>query len=252
MEEGTTAVKKPVRTRKTSATAITTQSTDFSNTPAAKTSVGISAIFTQISLKIADSKTEFENLIKQIAETKESWIKEQEERSEEFTKRQEQEAIERKREQETYNYNSALTRKRAEDEFADKKLQWEKELSTRKQELTDQQKELEDLRKIVADFNNQKEQAVKTAENLLQQTLTQQFETEKKLREQEFKSEKEILNLKITSLTAENNRLISELTVLKKNLEESTQQIKEVAIKIIEARNNQTKDQISSENLKNS
>ena len=250
MGETVPTVKKTTRIKKTST--VTPQITESSaNTSPAKISAVISAIFTEISLKIVDIKTEFENLIKQIAETKESWTKEQKDHYEEFAKRREQEDIERKREQETYNYTTALARKRAEDEFADKKLQWEKDLAARKQELADQQKELEDLRKTAADFDNQKDQAVKTAQNLLQQSITQQFEIEKKLREQEFKSEKEILNLKNTSLTAENNRLTSELTALKKSLEESTQQIKEVAIKIIEARNNQTKDQISSENLRN-
>ena len=48
-------------------------------------------------------------------------------------------------------------RKRAEDEFADKKLAWEKDLAQRKQELEDQKKELEDLRKLVVGFEIEKE-----------------------------------------------------------------------------------------------
>ncbi len=241
MEEATPAVKKTSRSRKISTATTVPQVTD-SATAAPKTSSGLSNIFSQISAKIAENKAEFENLIKQIDETKQSWVKEQKEYDEEITRLKEQDEIDRKREQETYDYTTALARKRAEDEFTDKKSQWEKDLAQRKQELAEEQKELEGLRKMAADFDSQKATAIKEAQNLLQQQLTGQFETDKKMREQEFKSEKEILNLKITSLTSDNNRLNGEVTAFKKALEEATQQVKEIAIKVIEARN-QPKDQ---------
>lgn len=45
------------------------------------------------------------------------------------------------------NTQEELERKRDEDEFQDKKLSWEKDLTQRKEELEAQRKELEELRK---------------------------------------------------------------------------------------------------------
>lgn len=75
----------------------------------------------------------------------------------------------------------------------------------------------------------------KEAESILEKILTEKFSNEKVLREQEIKAEKELLNLKITNLTAENARQTKEIESLKNALDEATKQIKEVAVKVIES-----------------
>lgn len=91
---------------------------------------------------------------------------------------------------------------------------------------------------MVRGFESEKEKAVTKA---LQKELTSAFETEKKLREQEFKAEKELLNLKISNLIIENSRQANEIETLKKALDDTTRQIKEVAAKVIESGSPQPK-----------
>lgn len=153
--------------------------------------------------------------------------------------------MERKREQETYQYNITLARKRAEDEFQDKKLAWEKDLAQKKEELENQKRELEELRKLSAGFNEQQEKAVKEAEELLGKQLTEKVNQETVLREQQIKAEKEILGLKIANLETENYRLNKEIEILKRSLEEATRQVKEIAVKVIES-GSQVKNQAPS------
>lgn len=93
------------------------------------------------------------------------------------------------------------------------------------------------MRKIAQNFDQEKEKAVKEACGLLQKQLQNAFAAEKKLREQEIKSEKELLALKITNLTQDNIRQANEIAVLKKSIEEATAQLKDVAVKVIESSN---------------
>lgn len=183
----------------------------------------------------SDLQSEFEVLQKEITQTKESWSMEQKIHSKGIGDRNIQEELDRKRNQETYEYETARKRKQAEDEFTDKKSSWDKELRGQQETLAEEKKELEELRKLVAGFENEKEKAVTFAQEILRKELTSEFETERKLKEQENKSEKDILNLRIVNLTAENNRLNSEVASLKKALEETTRQVKEIAVKVIES-----------------
>lgn len=98
---------------------------------------------------------------------------------------------------------------------------------------------------MAADFDHQKEAAVKEAEVLLEKNLTEEFEAEKKLREQEVKAEKDISGLKISNLESENSRLTKEMETLRRSLDEATRQVKEIAVKVIES--GQPKSQIPSE-----
>lgn len=187
-------------------------------------------------LKIfSDLQSEFELLQKEITQTKDSWSVEQKTHVKETEDRNIQEEVEKKRNKEAYEYETSRKRKIEEDEFADKKANWEKELNGQKEILEKEKTELEQLRKLVVGFENEKDKAISIAQEILQKELVSKFETERKLREQENKSEKDILNIKINNLTAENNRLNTETEVLKKALEEATKQVKEIAVKVIES-----------------
>lgn len=184
---------------------------------------------------VSDLQSEFERLQKEITQTKESWIVEQKTRAKEIGDRNIQEELERKRNKESYEYETARKRKQEEDEFADKKANWEKQLKDQQETLDKEKAELAELRKLVAGFESEKEEAISLAQEILQKELVSKFETEKRLKEQENKSEKDILNLKISNLTTENNKLNAEIAILKKALEEATRQVKDIAVKVIES-----------------
>lgn len=248
MDESVIATpKKTTRSKKTT-TAQTTVAEDVQSTnitPSAQS--GVTADFDELVAKLVKSKIEFDNLQKEIAQIKQDWSRDQKQRELEVLQSNTQEELERKREKETYEYETSLTRKRVEDEFTDKKLAWEKDLAQRKEELEAQRKELEQLRKQVADFEGQKDQAIKEVQEQIEKELTSQFDAESKLKDQEVNSEKEILGLKIANLEGENLRLNKELEILKRSLDEATRQIKEIAVKVIESGSSPTKPQISSQ-----
>ncbi len=253
MEEST-PVKKTARTRKTSPTQATmvqdVQSTNITSAPiksGSAANTGVTQDFDELVAKLVKSKIEFDNLQKEIAQIKQDWSKEQKQHELELVQQRMQEELESKREQETYQYNTTLSRKRAEDEFADRKLSFEKDLAQKKEELENQKRELEGLRKLSTGFDEQKEKAVKEALDTLEKTLTEKVDQEKKLREQEIKAEKDILNLKIGNLETDNTRLNREIEILKRSLEEATRQVKEIAVKVIESGSTQAKPQISSQ-----
>lgn len=234
MSDVATTVKK-TRTRKTAST-VEQALTDASLS--SKALKPMDDAFAKLTATIEVSRGEYETLQKQILEVKETWDKEQRNHKVQIAEINQQEEVERKREKETYDYEASLARKKAEDEFEERKNKWEKELSARKEDIAEEKQELEMLRKQAAGFEAEKEKAIKEACVLLQKQLQETFATEKKLREQEVKSEQELLALKIANLTSENTRLVNEVVMLKKSLEEATRQLKDVAVKVIESSSN--------------
>lgn len=233
-DNSSSSTKKTVR-KKTTATP-TAETADINSSPASSKSINtLLASFCELIAKINQEKTELENLQKEISQTKEIWLKEQKDHGQKVKEQEQQEELQKKREQETYEYETAMKHKREEDDFNQRKAQWEKELKERQEEIQKDKEELEVLRKQASGFESEKEKAVKEVLAISQKTLTDKFEAEKKLSDQEEKSEKEILGLKISSLTAENARQANEIETLKKSLEEATRQVKEIAVKVIES-----------------
>ncbi len=192
-------------------------------------------IFNTLSEEIKKLKDQFDVLEKEIAETRQEWIKEQKVHQQEMEERERQENLGRKHEQELYQYETNLAHKKAEDEFNDKKTKWDKELFERQDELVKDKQELAELRSTVAGFEQQLIKAADGASEAAKKELESRFENEKRLYEQQVKSEKDILNLKLGNLISENNRQTQEIEILKKALEEATRQVKEIAVKVIES-----------------
>lgn len=237
MSDTNTPVTKRTIRRKVATTPVATTE---SVTSIKNIDVSIQA-FSDLISKISDEKEELERLQKEIMEARSTWIKEQKDHELKLLERNQQEEIARKREEETYTYETTLSRKKVEDEFSEKKAKWEKELAERKGEIEKDKQELEALRKQVTGFESEKEKTVKEAVSILQKELTDRFAIDKKLSEQEFRAEKEVLNLKINHLTTENARLNNEMNTLRKALEEATKQVKDIAVKVIESSNTGTK-----------
>lgn len=247
MSESTTSVAKRVVRRKSTVPSVADASVITSSSVQNKNISSIIQSFTDLVDKVLEAKVEFEKFQKEISEIKELWVKEQRNHELTIQERNQQEELTRKRDEETYKYERDLARKKAEDEFAEKKARWEKELAERREEIENDKRELETLRKQVAGFEAEKEKAVREAISLLQKQLMDRFEADKKLRDQEVHAEKEVSNLNISHLTAENARLNEEIITLKKALEEATKQVKDIAVKVIEASNTGVKISSSSE-----
>ncbi len=235
MSVTTSTVKRTTRVKKTASRESEESSAAVS--PSLKTNKALEDGFVSLVTAISSAKDEYIILKRQIEEVKEEWIKEQRLHELQLQERDQQEEIARRRSQELYDYEITLKRRQEEDQFSDKKQKWEKDLQVRKDEIEQEKKELEELRRQVAQFETEKQKAAKEACLQLQKELTDGFSHEKNLAEQDFKREKEILTLRVEMLTNENARQIQEIEALKKALDEATKQLKDVAVKIIESSN---------------
>lgn len=196
----------------------------------------ICGYLSDLSSKVEQAKTELTDSQKRIVEIYEEWNKEQLEHRKRVLARDEELAVARKREEEEYEYQKRMERKKAEDDFNERKASWEKDLQQKKDEIAVEKKELVELRARVASFDSELQKAVKEAQVATAKELEEKYTGERKLREQEVKSEKEILNLRISSLGSENSRQAGEIETLRKALEEATRQVKDIAVKVIEGR----------------
>lgn len=233
MDSLDSTVKKPIRAKKAPSVSLTSATDDLS--VSLKSVKALSSSFDALIDEIAKAKQDFSELLAEVSSTRELWLKEQKQYEKESLDKEQEVERKRKRDEEDYDYQIGLERKKAEDEFAEKRNKWEKELLERKEQLARDQEELEELRHQVLDFPKGQEKAVKEALANLQKELEERRENERRLQEQEEKNEKEILNLKISGLTAENSRLASELALLRKSLDQATQQVKDIAVKVIES-----------------
>lgn len=233
MAEATGGIRR-TRSKKTTAEALapekTAETISLVRTPAVKTDP-----FKELSQVVVQLQEDFNRLEKEMAETRQSWMKEQQEHERQVRERDQEEELARRRQQETYTYDLERRKRQGEDEFADKKAAWEKQLRDQQDILEQDHLELENLRQLAASFEAEKGKAVEGARAILQKELTASFAAEQKLKDQEFRAKEEILNLKISNLTLENTRQKEEIESLKRALEIATAQVKDIAVKVIES-----------------
>lgn len=237
-------IKNTMRRKKAEDTALPEEISEV-ELDAGNKSVSRSDPFGTLVKKIYALETELEKLQKEIAQTKNDWKEEQRIHAQKLAERDYQEEEARKKERETYEYEIARKVRREQDEFADKKAAWEKELREGKETIEHEKQELQDLRKLVTSFEAEKTSLIKDAQENLRRDLTSEFLSDKKTRDQEVKAKEDLLNMRIDNLTSENSRLNREIDALKKTLDETTRQVKDIAVKVIESRGNFSKSQIS-------
>lgn len=228
----TTSPKRTVRRKAVSIKTSQQVSSPMDTTLPPEALIDLSEQFVQEAQSIRES---CEQLKRAIEETRQAWKKEQEQHDRELRDKQQEEEIVRKRDSETYRYETELARRRVKDEFEQKRLAWERELAEQKDELRREKEELDMLHKQVAQFDAEKVKLSKEVTLSVQKDLTNSFKHETELREQEVKAERELLGLKIQNLTSETTRQAQEIAILKKALEDATHQLKDVAMKVIES-----------------
>ncbi len=156
---------------------------------------------------------------------------------------------ERKREEEEYRYNLAISRKKETDAYEEKKLKAEKDLQEKSEAFERKAKEFEaskaeieleltELRKRAKNFPVELESAVKLAETNLEQRLQFQFKHERDLATQKTDSEQKLRDQTITTLKDK----IKEQELLIKGLAEKAtsaeNSVKDIAIKALESSSN--------------
>lgn len=203
---------------------------------------------------ISEEKKQIEQLfqIKVAASTLEELLKKQQKEQEEFqeTMRQSKKGWQRQLEESEYKFE--LENRRTKDGLEDEKNslrkkfqeQLEKEqkaLEERKNLLVQQEKELTELRQKTAVFPAELQQAVQQAQEELRQQLQKEFVVSTQIKTQEYNNQKQISELKIGELEKQNQRQIQEIDLLKKQLQDATHQLKDIAVKVIEGKSEATK-----------
>lgn len=247
MDETAMPVKRTTRVKKTAVKSVE----DESIPPVVRIapSDNLVKLFDEAAEKISQSKVEYEKLQREIVQTRESWIREQQDHQRNITERNQLTELKRKQEEELYQYELSRKHKVAEDEFKDQKMVWERSLREQKDVIESERKELAELRILAENLEKEQQKAVKEAEEILRKQLTSEFNIERKIKEQEVKAEKDILNLRLGNLSEENKRLSLEVDNLKRAFDQATVQVKEIALKVIESRGNASKPQVAPENL---
>ena len=202
----------------------------------------------------AERKTTFEEemghqreaLAAEISAKREEWKREQQFHESSVKERDLSLKKQRERDEEEYNYKLSVDRKKEtaqhevqmaklERELEEKRENVERELAERKTALAAQENELVELRKRVERFPKEMEETVKKAEVAVRSALKQQYDFDTKLAEKDVDAEKRISALKISNceeLLAKQQLQIADLS---KQLQASTKQVQEMAVKAIES-----------------
>ncbi len=145
-------------------------------------------------------------------------------------------------EEEQKSYEEILKRKRQRDEEEDKyqvdleKRRWNQRLEEEKEVYQQKLTELEDLKKQVAQFPQDKEKSINEAVGKALADARKQFETEKSFTKQESETALKIAQLQISQFENTLKDQSIEIVQLKKQLEEATKQVKDIAVAVIDSK----------------
>lgn len=197
----------------------------------------------------------------EISEEKQQWAKEQKERDLSQKENEEHLKKQRKREEEDYQYNQKIARKKDQDayeakktvqekELTEKKAAVEKDLAEREQNIAVRERELNEYKVRVEAFPAELEKAVKDTEKSISEKMKQQYQYEKELTKREMEGEIRLLKQTIASLEhkiKEQDGLVGQLTQKSDN---AGMQVKEIALKALEGASFQRYSNASSQEKK--
>ncbi len=202
----------------------------------------------------AERKTTFEEemahhreaLAAEISAKREEWKKEQQVYESSVKERDLSLKKQRERDEEEYNYKLSVERRKEaaqheaqkaklELELEEKREKVERELAERKAALAAQENELVELRKRVERFPRELEEAVKKADSSVRAALKQQYDFDTQLVNKDVDAEKRVSALKISNLEELLAKQQLQIADLSKQLQASTRQVQEMAVKAIES-----------------
>ena len=190
-----------------------------------------------------------EELNQEIQITRDEWQKEKKQYEAEIKERDAAEAKKREREKEEYSYAFKREQQLSKDMFEDekakmekeiqlKKEQMEKELSERERIIAEKEGELNELRKKITDFPEEKELAVNKAVKETAERLTLEAKTREELMRKEFDGERNVLTTRIESLERTVKEQGGQVAHLSEQLEKAYQKVQDIAVKSVEGSSN--------------
>jgi colicin import membrane protein len=154
--------------------------------------------------------------------------------------------VARKRAEEEYTYNTQLQRKKEQDAFAeqlrqqaaterDRKEKLEKDWATREEALKLREKELEDLRKQVADFPSVLKKETDTAAAIAGNRVKSEWEMKFTLAQKDAETSQRVSIMEIASLKETNAKQAQAIQALQTELAEAKRQVQAIAEKALES-----------------
>ncbi len=197
----------------------------------------------ELSDRITADKEKHEN---EMAEKRAAWKKEQTEYQESQKEKADILKKDRSREEEEFQYNLKLTRKKDADlyeeknqkqekELSEKRAEFEKEFAGRKTAIEEAETELKDLRKKATNFPAELEKAVKDAIKSTTDTLETNHKFEIQLREKEVEGELKLKDQTIQALNAKIKEMDSTIKEMSQKTAKAETSVKDIALKAIES-----------------
>ncbi len=190
----------------------------------------------QFELEVASKKEAFDSEMK---ENREAWQKEKQKLEQSYKELKEETEKQRKREEEEYAYNLKLNRKKEEDAYQEKKQAFDKEIEEKQKEWEAREDEYKTLKKQVEGFSKEIEQAISKTKQEVEKELVTSHKFEKDLLEKETEGEMKLLKQTIVTLENKIKEQTATIEQLTKKSDNSSDQVKEIAIKAIEGASNQ-------------
>jgi chromosome segregation ATPase len=199
----------------------------------------IDVLVAEYDRKKADLQAEMERLQKEIAETRAQ-------SAAELKAEQDAAELARKRAEEEYGYNIQIQRKKEQDAFAeqlrvqsaaerDRKEKLEKDWATREEALKLREKELEDLRKQVADFPAVLKKEADAAAAIAGNRVKNDWEMKFTLAQKDAETAQRVACMEITSLKDINAKQAQAIQTLQSELAEAKRQVQAIAEKALES-----------------
>jgi hypothetical protein len=193
----------------------------------------------------AEMTAKREQLAEEIESTRAGWTDEKKRYEAELKERDAAETRRRKREEEEYRYAFAREQQLAKDQFADEKGKIERELADRKAEVekdlaqreravADREAELNDLRRQVAAFPKQLDEAVARAVKETTARLQADAASREQLLQREFAGERNVSTTRIAALEQTVKEQAEHLARLSQQSERAYGQVQEIAVRAIE------------------
>ncbi|OGK13519.1 hypothetical protein A3A93_00300 [Candidatus Roizmanbacteria bacterium RIFCSPLOWO2_01_FULL_38_12] len=142
----------------------------------------------------------------------------------------------KKREEEEYTYDLKIKRQKEEDEYREKRKQIETALQKREQDILEKEEEFKNLQTQVTTLEKQLEIKVVQAIKKTDESVRHELETEYNLERKGIEGEQKIRQLTISNLQKIITNQNEEIKDLKQQLQRATQQIKDIAVSVIETK----------------
>ncbi len=184
-------------------------------------------------------------------EAKDEWRKERNKISESWKEQQDKKVTDRNRENEQFIYNRDRKREIDQNNFNDKvgelnkelkqktevfEVKWKiklKELNEREEEISSQEKSIEQLKTLVDNFPEELKKAEGAVKGKVETRLQKSYDQDAALMKMQFEGECNVLNSKITTLEVLTSEQARQIVKLENTQEKAYQQVQDIANKAV-------------------